>query len=111
MDNSSDTPLNHLSFDTVIEGDIRSKTDIQINSTLKGNIQCDGMVTIDLGGTVEGNIIALNTLVQGKVEGHVTSHSHTYVQASGQVKGSITTDKLILEDGATYNKVVLKRKA
>lgn len=111
MNNSSDEQLNNLSSDTVIEGDIRSKTDIQINSTLKGNIQCDGMVTIDLSGTVEGNITALNTLVQGEVHGNVTSKSHTYVQASGHVKGNIITDKIILEDGATYNKVVLKRKA
>ena len=106
--NSPNTIVNHISFDTLIEGDIQSKTDIQINSTLKGSVRCDGIVTIESEGKVEGNVMALNTLVRGTVMGNVKSKSHTYIQSSGKVKGSIETQKLILEHGAHYNKVLLK---
>lgn len=106
MDNLPTVSSSHISPDVLIEGNIRSANNIEINSTFKGNVQCDALVTIAASAVVLGNVSAQHTLIQGTVSGDVKSSRQTYLENTGTVKGKIITQKLIVENGATYNKVV-----
>ena len=58
---------NNFSVNTTIVGNINAASDIRIDGSLQGNIECAGKVIIGEQSRIQGNIIAANAEINGKL--------------------------------------------
>lgn len=94
---------NNFSVNTTIVGNINAASDIRIDGTLQGNIECTGKVIIGEQSHIQGNIMAANAEINGKVNGNLTIQDTLTLKATSNVEGDITTQTLIIEPKAIFN--------
>ena len=95
--------INSIGLGSSISGDIVAKNDMRIDGYLKGNIQCDARIIIGESGNVEGSIICVSAIIQGKLEGKLDVSDTLEVNSTAVITGEISTGKLIVENGAVFN--------
>lgn len=95
--------------DTQVKGEIISKGSVRIGGEFEGKIQAHGDVLIGEGSTVTGSIAGARVTVSGDVNGNISANSGLEITKTGKVFGDIVSDKLIVDEGATYKgKVTLE---
>jgi cytoskeletal protein CcmA (bactofilin family) len=101
--------LNSLVQGTSAEGKIKASSDIRVDGTIKGDLDCESKVIIGPTGSVEGTIRCKNAVVEGKFEGHLHVKELLNIRESAKVVGEVTYGKLVVQSGAvisgTYNMV------
>lgn len=86
-------PATYLAPGTVLEGTLRSKGDVEIAGTFKGDIISEGDVT--LRTNMEGNVAANNlTLMSSSVTGDCNIASQIKVDADSSINGNIVAAEL-----------------
>ncbi|MCO6478561.1 MAG: polymer-forming cytoskeletal protein [Phaeodactylibacter sp.] len=95
--------LNSLVNGTVVEGTVKSESDIRIDGAIKGKLFCDAKVIIGPTGFVEGEIRCQNAVIEGKFEGNLHVAELLNIRETAAVNGQVATDKLIVQSGATFN--------
>lgn len=100
---SESTPsFNLIDTSTQIRGDIKCN-DIRIDGLLIGNVKCNGKIILGESGKIEGSIICKNADLSGSIKGNVTTNELTYLKSTAVFNGELTTNKLSIEIGATFN--------
>ena len=84
------------------EGNMSTTTSTRIDGKLNGKITGDNTVIVGENGVVQGEIKAADTVVYGRVEGVIETHS-LEIKRSGIVLGDVFIESLIVEDGGIYN--------
>ncbi len=95
--------LNTLVKGAVVEGTVKSESDIRVDGAIKGKLHCDAKVIIGPTGHVDGEIHCKNAVIEGKLEGSLTVLGLLDIRSSAQIKGDVTTQKLIVQSGALFN--------
>lgn len=95
--------LNSLVKGTVVEGTVKSESDIRIDGTIKGKLFCDAKVIIGPSGYVEGEIRCENAVIEGKFEGNLQVSELLNIRETANISGEVRTNKLIVQSGATFN--------
>ena len=88
--------------ETEIIGDIKFKENFRIDGVFKGKILSGGGLIIGETGEVEADIDVINIAVNGRIKGSVKAKEKIEIFSKGRVIGSVTTPKLIIEDGAFF---------
>ncbi len=88
---------------TTLKGDLETYGNIRIEGKIIGNIKTKSKLIVGHSSHVEGNIIAQNADVEGHVIGNIEVSEILTLKATAQINGDITTNKLIVESGATFN--------
>lgn len=97
--------------DLSIKGDIICNGILRIEGHVEGTIKGDGEVTVAEHSEVVGDIEGRKVVVLGKVRGNIVAKEILEVIASSEVVGDVTTEKLSIEEGATFNgKIITKTK-
>lgn len=86
--------------DLVINGDLVSKGEVQVEGTVEGDIHGSHII-IGQGATVTGEIVAEEIVIRGHVIGTVRG-KRVMLQASSQVDGDIFHNALSIEQGAMF---------
>ena len=94
---------NSLVAGTRVEGTINASSDIRIDGTLKGTLDCKGRVIIGPDGKVEGEINCQNAVIEGKFQGKLNVKELLNVRENANIQGDVVTDKLLVQPGAIYN--------
>ena len=94
---------NIIGASTVVEGTVRSKGNVNVSGTVTGNVEVEGRTMVMAGGTVEGEVVTTTAEIAGAVRGQVTCKERLVLKATAVVDGDIRTQKLVVEDGATFN--------
>ena len=94
---------NIIGASTTIEGTLRSSGNVNISGTVNGNVEVEGRTIVMPGGVVEGEVASTSAEVGGTVNGRVLVRERLVLKASAVVEGDIRTEKLVIEDGATFN--------
>jgi len=94
---------NSLVAGTSIEGTIIASSDIRIDGSLKGVLQCKGRVIIGPEGRVEGEITCDNAVIEGNFTGKLKVADLLNVRENANIQGEVNTDKLLVQPGAIYN--------
>lgn len=76
---------------------------VRINTHLKGEIDCAGIVILADQGEVEGEIRARFVSVAGKIKGSVHASEKMEIKANGIVLGNIHTASLVIEPGGYFD--------
>ena len=88
---------------TVISGNIESIGDIRIDGILKGNLTCKSKILLGPAAIIEGNIIANQADILGRVLGKVKVNDLLYLHGKAIIEGNIQTAKLQIESPASFN--------
>ncbi len=103
MPSAATHSLNSLVQGTVVEGSVKSESDIRVDGTIKGKLFCDAKVIIGPTGYVEGEIKCKNAVIEGRFNGMLQVSELLNVRESATVEGEVSTNKLIVQSGATFN--------
>lgn len=86
--------------DASIEGNVESKKDICLNGFVGGNIVCAGVVIVNKGGEVKGDVSCRELYLNGVIAGNVRVEGKAVLGADAVVEGSMTTGCLEITIGA-----------
>ena len=101
-ENAPDMAINRIVEGTIIEGDIRSESNVRIDGQFVGNINTRGRLVIGPTGKVEGSVNCENSEIEGFLKGKINIQQQLSLKASAKVEGDIVTAKLSIEPGATF---------
>jgi cytoskeletal protein CcmA (bactofilin family) len=101
----------YLGPGTKISGKLHFDAQATIDGEVEGEIVSQGHITVGQQATVKGKISALSVLVQGKVIADVQAEKKLEVQPPGSVIGDVTTQSLVIGDGAVLEGHVSMRKS
>jgi cytoskeletal protein CcmA (bactofilin family) len=87
-----------IASDVMIEGNIVTEGEIQIDGRLKGDILCRRLLIGDTG-RIDDEITAESLQIHGQVEGKITA-SKVVIARSARVTGDIVHDSVEIEAGA-----------
>lgn len=91
-------PPSIISSDLVITGNLVSDGEIQIDGTVRGDIQTKELLVGETA-LIEGEIVAESVRVHGKVDGQIKALNVSLAKSS-HVVGDILHDNLSIETGA-----------
>lgn len=94
---------NYISSGTVIEGNIISSEDLQLDGTVKGDIRTTSRLILGPDSIVEGNIVAAEAEVSGRITGTVESKGLLAIRSTCVIEGDIVTKSLNVESGSSFN--------
>lgn len=94
--------INLVGKGTVFEGTVRAEDDVRASGQIVGTLQVDGKAMIAESGAVDGEIIATNAEIAGRVQGEIEVEERLVLKNTAQVDGNIETDRLVVEEGAQF---------
>jgi cytoskeletal protein CcmA (bactofilin family) len=101
---SSDDQLNIaptvIGPDSTFTGDLETKSQLQIDGEVHGEIRGSAVV-IGMTGRVTGGIVAEEIVVSGQVMGSIRG-KRVLLQSSSRVEADIFHEQLVIEEGAAF---------
>ncbi|MBI5058475.1 polymer-forming cytoskeletal protein [candidate division KSB1 bacterium] len=91
-----------LSKDAEIRGSIKTQGSIRIDGAVVGDVVSAKTVTVGAGGSVEGNVVAEEIIVSGRVKGTLTAKQKISLEATAQLEGDIHATRLTISEGAVF---------
>lgn len=95
--------VNLIGEGTTFEGTVRADNDVRASGKVIGTLRADGKAMIAESGTVEGEIIASNAEIAGRVDGEIQVEERLVLKSTARVDGNIDTDRLVVEEGAQFS--------
>jgi len=95
--------LNTLVKGTIIDGSVKSESDIRVDGSIKGKLSCNAKVIIGPTGSIEGEITCQNAVIEGRFKGTLHVQELLLVKDSADIEGDIQTAKLTVQSGAKFN--------
>ncbi len=88
---------------TKFTGSISGTEGVRVSGFLKGNVQSEGLVWIERGGKIEGNIKSLYAIIGGELKGNIDSAEHVELRSEARVVGNIQTAKIAMAEGSYFH--------
>ena len=83
-----------IAADLLIEGNVKSKSDIRVDGHIRGNVICDG--SIACGGVVEGDIHCDSLVMSGcSINGNISAKADVTVDPESTIIGDISAHNLV----------------
>jgi len=102
-DNSNANSLTVIGNKTFFDGQIRAYDLIRIDGTIKGNIECQGVLEVGIKGKIEADIVADSVLIGGEVIGNILAKNRLEITPGGKVRGDIVTAHLVINEGVVFD--------
>ncbi len=99
----SGTLYNALTAGSKIIGTIIADSDIRIDGTVEGDLQCTGKAVIGEQGFLKGSVVCQNAEILGKLDGKIEVAHTLALRATGTIEGEVKTSTLIVEPNAVFN--------
>jgi cytoskeletal protein CcmA (bactofilin family) len=87
---------------THIEGTINSNTNIRVDGSIKGILNCQGKLVMGETGFIEGTISTKDAVITGTFEGKLTVDGTLHLKSTAVINGEITAQYLIVDEGGQY---------
>ncbi len=102
----------HIGKSVIIKGELSGSEDLYLDGEVEGNIDLhDHNLVIGPNGKVRANVSAREVTVHGKVDGNVTGVEKVELKKSAVLAGDISTQRIVIEDGAFFKGAIDIRKA
>jgi cytoskeletal protein CcmA (bactofilin family) len=84
-----------------IKGEISGNEDLWLDSKIEGSVSIGGFrLTIGQNSEVDGEVVAREVVVAGKVTGNISARDRLEVKRGSTVVGDLSTARILIEDGA-----------
>jgi cytoskeletal protein CcmA (bactofilin family) len=87
-----------ITEDVVIEGNLISGGELQIDGTVNGDVRAHSVV-VDAQGVIHGEVVADEVLVRGRIIGPIRG-VHLHVYAGGHIEGDVINETISIDNGA-----------
>jgi len=105
------TEMAHIGKSVIIRGELSGSEDLYLDGEVEGNISLmEHNLIVGPNGRVRANIIAKEVVVHGKVDGNVQGHDRVELKKSAVLSGDISTQRIVIEDGAFFKGAIDIRK-
>jgi cytoskeletal protein CcmA (bactofilin family) len=85
-------------------GELSSDEDLIIEGTVEGRIAHQShQLTIGKSGRVKADVHARIIIVEGTIEGNLRGDEAVYIGRTARVVGNVTSPRVSMEDGATFD--------
>jgi len=103
----------HIGKSVMIKGELTGSEDMYVDGNVEGTVELrNNSLTVGPNGRIKANITAKTVVIQGRVEGSVTTSDRVELKKSAVVNGDITTTRIAIEEGAAFQgKVEIQREA
>lgn len=99
-----------IGINTQIEGNITTKGTLRIDGRITGNIDTDWLI-VGEKAFVKGDVRVAGVAVAGYLEGNVTAKEIIELKRTGQIRGDVSTSKLVvIEGGMVDGKIAMQQK-
>ena len=95
--------INSLVNGTTVKGEVFADNDIRIDGKLIGKIECKGKLILGEKGSIEGEVICENAVIEGILKGKINVSDLLVVKETAKIDGDVQTDKLNVDSGAKFN--------
>jgi len=99
---------------TVIQGDVLYTGGLHIDGKVIGNVAAengsDTTLTLSKLGSIQGNVSVPTVVIDGQVEGDVTSSERVQLIANSRITGNVKYNLIEMEVGAEVNGQLLRHK-
>lgn len=97
------TLYNALTSGSKVIGTIITDSDIRVDGTIEGDVQCTGKLVVGEQGSIKGSVVCQNAEIMGKVEGKIDVKYSLALRATSDIQGEINTQTLMIEPNAIFN--------
>lgn len=87
----------------MIEGEIKSETDIRIDGKIKGILHCTAKVVIGATGEFEGDLQCKEASVEGHFSGRMEINGLLFIKKTAKLEGEVFYKKMVVEEGAVIS--------
>jgi cytoskeletal protein CcmA (bactofilin family) len=91
-----------ISEGSVLDGNLKALSYARIDGQVNGDVSVDEGLIVGEKAMISGNVITKEMVVYGTINGHLQVAS-LEIKSTGKITGNITTQYLIVENGAVYN--------
>ena len=104
--------MNIIGAGTVIEGKIRSQGSVRVDGKLIGEVTANESIAVGVTGEIEGNVIAKNVTVGGKVRGTINASEKIVFEGKSVIRADIRATRLVIDEGSIFDgKISMTEKA
>jgi cytoskeletal protein CcmA (bactofilin family) len=89
-----------IAADLTIEGKIEGTGHIRIAGRFKGDVNVQGVLTIETGAKLNGGVRAKKVTIAGELEGNIESAARVELLASGVLVGDVKSGSLTVAAGS-----------
>ncbi len=89
-----------------ITGDIESNGVIKVEGTIEGAVRGARQLLLGKGGTIHGDVYAIDAILGGTVVGTVVASERVEIQGTSSVEGDIHTKSMVVFEGGMINGTV-----
>ena len=100
---SSNGSNNIIGEGSVLKGNLSSSGNVRLEGKVIGDLASSSKVACGETSVVDGNVVAENAEIAGKVTGKVTVDELLILKSTASIHGDISTSNLIIESGANFN--------
>ena len=92
-----------IAKDVTLVGDFVTQDTIELKGTVRGNIISGAKVHVAQGGMLQGSAKATDITVDGTVDGNVTISNTSEISDTGSLEGSLETKTFITCNGSHFD--------
>lgn len=93
----------HIGKSVIVKGELSGSEDLYLDGEVEGNIELRGhSLIIGPNGRVRANVHARDIVIHGKVDGNVRGNERVELKKSAVLNGDISTQRIVIEDGAFF---------
>ena len=102
VDLNSPDKLNRIVEGTIIEGEIKSSSNMRIDGRVTGSVSVEGRLVVGSTGYIKGDIVCQNGEIEGQLNGKISVINLLSLKTTAKLNGDIITSKLAIEPGALF---------
>ncbi len=84
-------------------GQYRSEHNVRVQGRVEGSIESKGLIYIDCGAQVMGDLMARDITVAGCCNGNIECRGRFEITSTGVVKGKLNTGVLVVQSGGYFD--------
>ena len=89
-----------IASDLTIEGKIEGTGHVRIAGRFKGDVNVQGIVTIEAGAKLTGGVRATTVIIAGELDGNIEAASRVELIETGVLNGDVKAGSLIVAAGS-----------
>lgn len=90
----------------VLKGDLWADEEVLLFGRIEGTLECSEPLTVELGGSVIGDVRGRDITIKGTVLGNIRGSESVVIAPGGTVTGDIVAPRVTIVEGAHVNGMV-----
>lgn len=107
LEDTADPEESSVAPGTRFVGTLSGTEGVRVSGLLKGNVQSEGLVWVQKGGKIEGNIKSRSAIIEGELKGNISSPEQVELRSEAHVVGNIQTSKIAIAEGSFFQGEIL----